>query len=190
MEGDLTGRHTVDFSLGDRNSLKNAERVFFYEIGKSAFFDERPNLSVGASMRMDMALVFMAVLLVLMFLLVSVAVFMMFVAAIAILTVRMLVAVVVMAFLMTMILLLVFILIVGVRCPLMDAELYALDSLAQLSFEMHVELAEVEFGKFPLECGGVHSKIGERADGHVAADTGDAIKKENFHSAVFDSKKP
>jgi hypothetical protein len=73
------------------------------------------------------------------------------------------------------------ILILGV-----DAEFHALDVLARLPLEMHVEIAEpFEFRELPLEGGRFHPKIAEGADRHVAADAGKAIEEKNAHGGLF-----
>ena len=53
--------------------------------------------------------------------------------------------------------------------------------LSKLALEVHVEIAECEFRQLPFEGGGFHAEIDERADGHVAADAGEAVEEEDFH---------
>ena len=76
----------------------------------------------------------------------------------------------------------VLILPVRVGRAFVNAKLHALDILPLRALEVHVEIAEVELREFPFERGGLHAEIDERADGHVAADAGDAIEIEDFHS--------
>ncbi len=52
-----------------------------------------------------------------------------------------------------------FVLIVRVNGAGMDGELDALDSFALFPLKMHVEIADLQLGKFPLEGGGVDAKI-------------------------------
>jgi len=58
---------------------------------------------------------------------------------------------------------------------LMDAEFDAGDVPARAVLEMHVEVSNVQFRQFPFESGGLHAKISERADGHIAANTGKTV---------------
>jgi hypothetical protein len=62
-----------------------------------------------------------------------------------------------------------------------DAKFHALDLLPLLAGEVHVEVAEVELRQLPFERGRFHTEIDQRADGHVAADPGEAIEEESFH---------
>jgi hypothetical protein len=78
---------------------------------------------------------------------------------------------------LVVVLVLVLVLFVGVRRALVDTEFHAFDVLALLALEVHVKVADVELGEFPLERGGFHAEVGERADGHVAADSADAVEE-------------
>ena len=71
--------------------------------------------------------------------------------------------------------LLMLILIMGVRGPLVDAELDPLNGLPLLPLKVHVEVPDLQLGEFPLQGGRFNPKIAESADGHVAADTGEAV---------------
>ena len=62
-----------------------------------------------------------------------------------------------------------------------DAKFHALDLLPLLAVEVHVEVAEVELRQLPFERGRFHAEIDQRADGHVAADPGEAIEEKSFH---------
>ena len=73
------------------------------------------------------------------------------------------------------------VLAVGVRGAFMDAKFHPFHFLPLLPFEVHVKIADVELGELPLEGGRLDAKIDQGADGHVAADTGETIKEENFH---------
>jgi hypothetical protein len=79
------------------------------------------------------------------------------------------------------IVMLVLILLVRVDCAAMDSELDPLDALSLLAVEVHVKVADIELREFPLERRRFHAEIDERADGHVAGDTGEAIEEEDFH---------
>jgi hypothetical protein len=48
---------------------------------------------------------------------------------------------------------------------------------------MHVKIADIELGKFPLQRRGFDAEIDESTDGHVAADAGGTIEIENFHGS-------
>jgi len=74
-----------------------------------------------------------------------------------------------------------FIVVVRVRCALMDAELNSLDALSLLSLEVHMKIAECEFGELPLESRRFDAEIDQGADRHVAADARCAIEVKNFH---------
>ena len=78
----------------------------------------------------------------------------------------------------------VFVLLVGMRGPLVDAEFDPLDGLAFLPLEVHVEVADLQFGEFPLQGGRFDPKVAKSADGHVAADAREAVEKENAHKVV------
>ncbi len=78
-------------------------------------------------------------------------------------------------------------LIVGVRRALVDAELHALDAVALLALEVHVEVADVHLRELPLERGGLHTEVAKSADGHVAADAGKTVEKEDLHNREGES---
>jgi hypothetical protein len=73
------------------------------------------------------------------------------------------------------------ILVVRVDRSLVNAKLYPLHVLPFLAVEVHVKIAEIELGEFPLEGGGLDAEIDEGADCHVAADAGKTIEEEDFH---------
>jgi hypothetical protein len=81
----------------------------------------------------------------------------------------------------------VFVLPMRVRRALVDAELHTLDALALLPLEVHVEVADVHFGELPLERGGLHTEVAQGADGHVAADAGKTVEKEDLHNREGES---
>jgi hypothetical protein len=178
VERDFFRRDAVDFSLGNRDALENGERVFFYKIGEVAFLDERADFRVVASVFVMMVLVFVVVLvLVFVFIVIVTAAFF---AVLVMMFMPVLVRVLMfMAVMMMLLVVLVFVLVlfVRVRRALVDTEFYALDILALLALEVHVKVADVELGEFPLERGGFHAEVGERADGHVAADAADAVEE-------------
>src|SRR4051794_26680778 len=74
------------------------------------------------------------------------------------------------------------ILLVRMRRAFMDAELHPFNILPLLPLEVHVEVAERDLRELPLERGGLHTQIAERADGHVAADAGKTIEKKDLHN--------
>ena len=75
----------------------------------------------------------------------------------------------------------VLVLVVGVGRAFVNTEFHAFHLLPLLAVEVHVEIAEVELGEFPLEGGWFHAEIDEGADGHVTGDAGKAIEEEDFH---------
>jgi hypothetical protein len=68
-----------------------------------------------------------------------------------------------------------------VNRALVDCESHPFDLFSLRSIKMHVELADGELGKFPLESGGTDTQIDQCAYGHVATDAGDAVEIEDFH---------
>ncbi|MDB6154918.1 MAG: hypothetical protein JWL90_3371 [Chthoniobacteraceae bacterium] len=66
-----------------------------------------------------------------------------------------------------------------------NAKLDPFNALALLALEMHVEIADLQFGKFPLKSRRFDSQIAQGSHGHVAADTGKAVEKKNTHDEVF-----
>ncbi|MDB6173251.1 MAG: hypothetical protein JWL59_2562 [Chthoniobacteraceae bacterium] len=78
-----------------------------------------------------------------------------------------------------------FILVMGMGRTGMNAELDSFDALALLALEMHVEIADLQFGEFPLKSGRFDSQVAQGSHGHVAADTGKAVEKKNTHDEVF-----
>ena len=88
---------------------------------------------------------------------------------------------VIMFMIVSTIVVLVLVLIVGVRRALVDPEFHPFDILPLGALEVHVEIAEVHLGEFPLESGRLHSEVAESAHGHVATDAGKTVEKENLH---------
>ncbi len=89
-------------------------------------------------------------------------------------------AIVVMMF-VTVLVVVRFVLIGRVGGPFMNPKLYAFDILPLLPVEMHVKVAEIELRELPFKGGRPNAEIDERTDGHVAADAGKTIEKENAH---------
>ena len=79
-----------------------------------------------------------------------------------------------------------FVLLVPVGCPFMDSELHTFDSLPLLALEVHVEIPKLKLGEFPLEGGRFDAEVAKRTNGHVAADAGNTVKKENAHGSGWD----
>jgi hypothetical protein len=68
------------------------------------------------------------------------------------------------------------------NCAFMDAKLYAFDFLPFLAVEMHVEIADIQFGEFPFQRGWFDSQVAESAHGHVTADScRGTVEKKNAH---------
>ena len=80
----------------------------------------------------------------------------------------------------------VLILVVGVGRAFMDSKLHAFDFLPLLPLEVHVEIAEVQLGQFPLEGGRLDAEVDKGAHGHVAGDAGKTVEEENFHGCDAD----
>jgi hypothetical protein len=131
---------------------------------------------VGMGMRVLVGLAFFVGMLVLM----SVRVFMgvrmgaLLMLVIMLMLVPMFVIVIVIAALVMRVLL--------VRRAAVDVELHALDILPLRAIVMHVKVAEVQLAEFPLERARLHAEIDQRADHHVAADSGDAVQVKSFHA--------
>ena len=138
--------------------------MFFHKIGQIAVRDQLTNLRMRAT-------VFVLVMFVLMAIFVFVGMFMP-------------VPVMMPVFFVVML----FFFLVRVRGSFVDAKLDSLDLLLLLAREVHVEIADVELRQFPLEGAWFHAEVGERADGHVAADAGKTIEKENTHAAKVSSR--
>ena len=75
----------------------------------------------------------------------------------------------------------IFVLLVRVDRPGMDAELHPGHVLALAALEVHVKIADLQLGQLPLERGRLHPEVAQRAHGHVAADAGETIEKQDFH---------
>jgi hypothetical protein len=80
----------------------------------------------------------------------------------------------------------VLVLLMLVNRSLVNTELGAFDVHSFGAFEMHVELAEFEFGELPFERRRFHAEVAEGADGHIAADAGKTVEKEDFHRNRWD----
>lgn len=66
-----------------------------------------------------------------------------------------------------------------------NVELHTLDILPLGAVVVHVKVAKLEFVQLPLEGAGLHAEIDERADHHVAADSGNAVEIECFHARLL-----
>jgi len=75
-----------------------------------------------------------------------------------------------------------FILLVRVGGPFMYPKFNPDHVFASLPLKMHVKISEVHFGEFPFKGGGRDTQVGERANGHVAADARKTIEIKNFHN--------
>ena len=263
---DVVRRLAVDLALSHGNALKDRERVFLYECGKLAVFDQFPDLAVRPAMAVVVTMVMAAIVAVLMLvdlapmvmvmllavrmlvvfvMMMLVAVLLALVAVMVVLPVGMLVLVgmavlvlvrvrvfvgmrfasamgmlvrvlmlmpvgmrmrvpvvmiiffiiimmvampmiVVVVVIMVVVLMAVivrFVLVVRVRGALVDAEFYAFHFLPLFPVEVHVKIADIELGQFPLQRGGFDAEIDKGADGHIAADAGETIEEEDFHGS-------
>jgi hypothetical protein len=151
---DLFHRYSVDLALRAAEASEDAERVLLYERGEIACLDEPGDLGKAAAM------------LVIVFVLVRMGVFMagfflMFVGLFMLLVVVRVVVVadgaigmhmgvgVLVAVVMRRVF--VFVLLVRVGGALVDAEANPLNLLPLLPLEVHVKVADLDFGKLPLE---------------------------------------
>ena len=73
------------------------------------------------------------------------------------------------------------ILVVRVHRASVNSKLHPLDVLPLPTVEVHVEIAEFQLGKLPLQGAGFDAEIAQRAHSHVAADAGGTIEEENSH---------
>ena len=69
----------------------------------------------------------------------------------------------------------------AVRGTLVDVEFHPLDVFPLRAVTVHVEIAEIQLAQFPFEGAGQDAEIDERADHHVAADSGNAVEVKCFH---------
>ena len=173
--------------------------MFFYKRGKLAGFDEGADLRMAAAvvvimvvplvtvamgivrvfvlMLMRVGLALVRVLGVGMFVFVSVGLMFLVGMSVFVLTVGMSVLTVIAAFVAVV----VCIFGVLVRRALVNAKLHAFHTLPLPSLKVHVKIPDRELRELPFERGRLDAKIDERADGHVAADAGRTIEKEDFH---------
>src|SRR3954470_6807428 len=79
------------------------------------------------------------------------------------------------------------VLLMRMRRALVNAELHPLDPLSLLPFEVHVEIADVHLRELPLERGRLHAEVAQSANGHVAADAGKTVEKEDLHNREVES---
>jgi hypothetical protein len=135
-------------------------------------------MHVAGFMRMLMLALVMVMVLVAVFMTMLMLVLVML--SVFVMLVRVRVAVVFLVMMMAFVLFLL-ILVVRVGRAFVDAKFHAFQILPLLALEVHVEIAEVELGKLPLQGRGFDAKIDEGADGHIAGDAGEAVEEEDFH---------
>ena len=171
MEGDLFRRLAVDFSLGDRHALEDGKGVRFDKGAQVAGLKERTDFGMGATVRRILPVrVPVGMMMGVAGISMRVASFVFFgVMPVPAASARR-------------------ILIVPMGRPFMNAKSNAFDGLALLALEVHVEIAQVELGEFPLKGGRFDAEIAKRPNGHIAADAGNAVEKENTHG-VHKSRK-
>ena len=201
----------MNLSFSDGDPVKNRDGVFLGELGEFAPFDERADLGISPTFIVMMMLVAVLVLMMLVRVAVRVFVgvrmlvlvrfravvvvtvvvsvlmlilMMMPVLVMMMLAVGMLVSTLVVMFIMVVIMMtaaLVMIVVV-MRSAAVDVEFHALDVLPLRTIVVHVEIAKAEFAELPFEAAWFHPEINERADHHVAADSGNAVQVESFHA--------
>jgi hypothetical protein len=81
------------------------------------------------------------------------------------------------------------VLLVGVCRTYVDAEFDSGDPLPLGTLEVRVKVADVQFREFPLEGRRLHAQVAERADRHIAADSGEAIEEKNAHRVTLSLRK-
>jgi hypothetical protein len=190
MEANGFDRLPMNLCLRDRDAMKDAQRVRFNEVRKLAPFEHRPDVRIGAPRR-RLVVVFVAVVVVMIMvmmlmlmlvrILVSVIVIMLPMGMLVLVFVfgMFMSMVVVMMFVRMGMLVVLFILVMRMRRAGMNAEFDPFDLPLLPAFEVHVEIAEVELGQFPLERGRIDAQVAQRADSHVAADARGTIEEEN-----------
>ena len=71
--------------------------------------------------------------------------------------------------------------LVGVFVCEVYIELRAGDAHLLAALDVHVPPIEVKVSEFALHCAGVHTKINQRADEHIAADATENIEIKRLH---------
>ena len=130
VKGNLLGGLPVNLPFRHRNAPEDGNRAGLHEIGEIAGLNQRADGRKRAGMGVGMAVMRMGV-----FMSVFVPVLVPVVPARAL------------------------VLVMGVRRAFVDGELHPLDGLAAFPLEVHVEIADLELGKFPLAGGGLHAKV-------------------------------
>jgi len=75
------------------------------------------------------------------------------------------------------------VMLILIRCmgrAFVNRKLHAFDFLPFRAVEVHVKVADIQLRKLPLERRGLHAEVDQGADGHVAADAGNAVEIEGF----------
>ncbi len=161
---------TVDLSLGHSDPLKDAERVFFDKGRKLTGLNQSANSAMGHPVRVRVAVVMGVVVRIS----VSVRV------AVVIMSMRSIGSIMSMLVLMR-----VRVRGFAVDGPGMNPELDPFHALAMGPLKVHVKIADLQLGKFPLEGGWFHAQIAEGTDSHIAANArGRAVKEENAHGEL------
>ena len=166
--------------------------MFFYKRGKLAGFDEGADLRMAAAVVVIMVvpLVTVAMGIVRVFVLMLMRVGLALVRVLGVgmfvfVSVGLMFLVGMSVFVLTVIAALVAVVVcifgVLVRRALVNAKLHAFHTLPLPSLKVHVKIPDRELRELPFERGRLDAKIDERADGHVAADAGRTIEKEDFH---------
>ena len=179
-------RRAVDFRLRFRDAAKDAQGVFLDEVREVARLQQGADFDVGTPVGIGVVVVVLGVVVVVVLRVVVVIMSVgMSLPGVSVLMLKLMFMLVLMCVSVNLTMLVgVFVLIVGMNTARVDAELHSLNVLALFALEVHVEVSDVQLGELPLEGRGLHSQVAERADGHVAADAGETIEKENSHRRI------
>ena len=184
MEMDIFHRLAVDFPLGHGDPLENAERVLLYERRELARGKEFADFAMGAPVDMGVFVPVVFVFMVFVFVVVlAAAAVVVVVVRVGVLGMRMLrvgvvrmlvMGVGVFAMLVRVLMGLMrrrsvpMLALVPMGSPFVNGELRPFNLAPFSPLEVHMEVADLELGKLPLERGRFHAEVAERA-GNVKA---------------------
>ena len=67
------------------------------------------------------------------------------------------------------------------RRPFMNPKLHPANALPRLPLKVHVKISQRQLRQLPLQCRRLHPQIHQRSHRHIATNSRETIKKENFH---------
>jgi len=156
--------HAVNLALRFGDSLENAQRVLFDERRDFTCFDQGANLPVAAAMRVVMSVAVIVFGFVMMMRMRALSVFMLMPMPMSVFMLMLMLA-----------------LLVRMHRTLVDGKPHSFHALPFLPLEVHVKISDVQLREFPFQGGRFDTEIAQRADGHVTADPGETIEKQNSH---------